>query len=222
MLCFLLTLIISSPSLFFASRCPFSQGVLSDRLVKECGVVHISSGDLLRDEVAQGTELGKQVEEIMKSGGLVSSAIMVTLMQKRMQDHPGKRILLDGFPRSRENAEDLVTLCGKPELALHLNCEDTVLIERILKRGQTGARADDNIDTALQRIRNYHKYHHITLDFLREENVPIVYLDCSATPDGVWEQLRAIGRLMRAAVRLPTNNNNGGESAENYSSFEIP
>jgi adenylate kinase len=76
----------------FCSIPCFIQGILSDHLVKECGVVHISSGDLLRDEVAQGTELGKQVEDIMKSGGLVSSAMKVTLMQKRMKDHPGKRV----------------------------------------------------------------------------------------------------------------------------------
>lgn len=173
------------------------KGLLSERLVKECGVVHISSGDLLREEVQSGSHLGKQVEEIMKSGGLVSSAIMVALMQKRMKDHPGKRILLDGFPRSAENARDLVTLCGKPELALHLDCDDTILIERILHRGKSGARADDNITTALQRIRNYHKFHQVTLDFLREERVPIVNLDCSTTPDGVWEQLSAVSRLMR-------------------------
>ena len=190
------------------------QGILSDRLVKECGVVHISSGDLLRDEVTQGSELGKQVEDIMKSGGLVSSAMMVTLMQKKMRAHPGKRVLLDGFPRSRENAQDLMMLCGKPELALHLSCEDTILIERILKRGKSGARADDNIDTALTRIRNYHKYHHVALDFLREENVPIVFLDCAATPEGVWEQLCAIGRLMRSAVKLP--------SGKNGDTFELP
>lgn len=182
------------------------KGVLSERLVKECGVVHLSSGELLRDEVAQGTELGKHVEEIMQSGGLVSSAIMVALMQKRMKDHPGKRVLLDGFPRSRENAEDLVTLCGKPELALHLTCDDTVLLERVMKRGESGDRADDNFQTAIQRIRNYHKYHHVTIDFLREQNVPIVYLDGSTTSEGVWEQLRSIGRLMRSAVRLPLGN----------------
>lgn len=181
-------------------------------------MVHLSSGDLLRDEVAQGTDLGKQVDDIMKSGGLVSSAIMVALMQKRMRDHPGKRILLDGFPRSRQNASDLVELCGKPELALHLDCDDTVLIERIMNRGLSGDRADDNIHTALQRIRNYHKYHHVTLDFLREEHVPIVYLDCSATPDGVWEQLRAVGRLMRNAVKLTADDGKGGKAHN----FEMP
>jgi len=176
------------------------KGLLSERLVKECGVVHLSSGDLLRDEVEAGTFLGRQVDETMKNGGLVSSAIMVALMQKKMKGHPGKRILLDGFPRSAENAKDLVTLCGRPELALHLDCDDCILIERILARGKTGTRADDNIHTALRRIRTYHKYHQLTLDFLRDEHVPIVNLDCSATPEGVWEQLRAVGRLMRKAV----------------------
>jgi len=186
------------------------KGVLSERLVKECGVVHISSGELLRDEVAQGTKLGKQVAEIMKKGGLVSSAIMVTLMQKKMKDHPGKRILLDGFPRSRENAQDLVTICGKPELCLHLTCDDTVLLERIMKRGQSSDRADDNFHSALTRIRTYHKYHNLTIDFLREQNVPIVFLDCSAPAEGVWEQLRSIGRLMRSAVRLPIDGSSNG------------
>ena len=101
---------------------------------------------------------------------------------------------------SAENARDLVTLCGKPELALHLDCDDTVLIERILNRGKSGERADDNIDTALQRIRTYHKYHNMTIEFLRQEQVPVVNIDCSATPDGVWEQLSAISRLMRKTL----------------------
>mmetsp|Transcript_58628 Transcript_58628/g.143368 ORF Transcript_58628/g.143368 Transcript_58628/m.143368 type:complete len:659 (-) Transcript_58628:243-2219(-) len=178
------------------------KGVLCERLVRECGVVHVSSGELLRREVEEGTELGKQVEGIMKSGGLVSSAIMVALMQKHMRDHPGKRILLDGFPRSLENARDLVALCGKPELALHLECDDTILMERIMKRGASGKRKDDNFETALHRIRTYHKAHDMTLQFLRDEHVPIVNLDCSATAEGVWSQLQSIGRLMRAAVKL--------------------
>lgn len=96
------------------------KGVLSQRLQEECGVVHLSSGDLLRTEVAAGSALGRQVKDIMARGELVSSAIIVALMKRRMRDHPGKRVLLDGFPRSLENAHDLVTLCGKPELALHL------------------------------------------------------------------------------------------------------
>lgn len=60
-------------------------------------MVHLSSGDLLRREIADDTKLGRTVKEIMSRGELVSSAIMVALMKKRMRDHPGKRVLLVGF-----------------------------------------------------------------------------------------------------------------------------
>lgn len=191
------------------------KGRLSQRLEKECHVVHLSSGNLLRDEVAQKTSLGRQVQGIMARGELVSSAIMVALMKKRMRDHPGKRVLLDGFPRSLENAHDLVTLCGKPELALHLVCDDTILMERIMKRREQ--REDDNFETALDRIRTYHRYHSSTIEWLKEQHVPIVNLDCTGPPESVWEQLKAIGRLMRPAVKV-RDTNGGGEADKDWSS----
>ena len=185
------------------------KGVLCHRLQHECHAVHLSSGELLRHEVARGSALGRQVQDIMTQGQLVSSAIMVALMKQHMRNHPGKRVLLDGFPRSLENAHDLTTLCGKPELALHLVCDDTVLLERILGRGADlpaqHRRQDDNFQTALERLRTFHKYHHQTMEWLREQHVPIVNLDCSGTPESVWQQLQAIGRLMRPAVKVPSN-----------------
>jgi len=89
--------------------------------------------------------------------------------------------------------------------------KDTVLIERILKRkeesAQDGAvRDDDNIKTALKRLRNYHKYLHVTVDWLRENRVPVVNLDCDCPPDQVWEQLLAIGRLVRPATSIDRDN----------------
>eukprot|EP00538_Stauroneis_constricta_P002364 CAMPEP_0119553528 /NCGR_PEP_ID=MMETSP1352-20130426/6260_1 /TAXON_ID=265584 /ORGANISM="Stauroneis constricta, Strain CCMP1120" /LENGTH=490 /DNA_ID=CAMNT_0007599959 /DNA_START=238 /DNA_END=1710 /DNA_ORIENTATION=+ len=197
------------------------KGLLSERLERECGVVHLSSGDLLRDEVRRDTVLGREVRDIMSRGELVSSAVIVTLMRRVMRDHPGKRVLLDGFPRSLQNAQDLVTLCGVPELALHLECDDTILMERILSRGEkqqqdesnSAKRTDDNVHTALKRLRTYHKYHHPTMEWLREQHVPVVNLDCSGTPEQVWEQLEAIGRLMRPATRLPTSGNAAAPAA---------
>lgn len=170
-------------------------------------MVHLSSGELLRDEVERGTPLGKEVSEIMERGELVSSAVITALIRRRTRNFPGRRILLDGFPRSLENARDFLSLMGQPELALHLDCDDTILMERIIKRQRQGEesgnkRADDNLDTAIQRLRTYHKYHHNTMDWLREQHVPIVNLDCSGTPENVWNQLLAIGRLMRPAAQL--------------------
>jgi hypothetical protein len=75
-----------------------------------------------------------------------------------------------------------------------------------LKRGGDEGRADDNIHTALKRLRTYHKYHNSTLEWLREQHVPVVHLDCSGDPQSVWEQLCAIGRLMRPATRIDADN----------------
>lgn len=183
------------------------KGILSDRLAEECGIVHLSSGDLLREEVERDTPLGRECADIMKRGELVSSAVITALIRRRMRAYPGRRVLLDGFPRSLENAHDFLNLCGKPELALHLDCDDTILMERIMNRSREGGengnqRLDDNFETAIQRLRTYHKYHKPTMDWLREQHVPIVNLDCSMTPDNVWNQLLAIGRLMRPAAEV--------------------
>jgi len=189
------------------------KGILCERLVKECGVVHLSSGDLLRNEVERNTPLGKEVATIMERGELVSSAVITALTRRHTRNFPGKRVLLDGFPRSVENASDFLDLMGTPELALHLDCDDTILMERIMKRGQQGiehgnVRVDDNFETALQRLRTFHKYHKPTMDWLREQHVPVVNLDCSSTPQNVWNQLLAIGRLMRPTLSNTKNNVN--------------
>jgi adenylate kinase len=176
------------------------KGALCKKLEQHCHVVHLSSGDLLREEVERDTILGREVAEIMKRGELVSSAVIVSLVRRRMRHHPGKRVLLDGFPRSLQNAHDMVELCGKPELALHLECDDTVMLERILNRNDN--RADDNFETALQRLRTYHKSHHTTMEWLKDQGVPVVNLDCSGTKEHVWDQLLAIGRLMRPACAV--------------------
>ena len=194
------------------------KGALCERLAADCSAVHLSCGEMLREEVEAQTPLGKEVQEIMDRGDLVSSAVVTALMRRRMRQHPGRRILLDGFPRSLENARDFVQQCGPPELALHLDCDDTILLERILARGGQSAkdaeraeaegkivnvRADDNVHTAIQRLKNYHKHHSPTMSWLKEIKVPIVELDCSGSKDDVWGQLMAIGRLMRPAVKLP-------------------
>jgi adenylate kinase len=194
------------------------KGALCERLERDCGAVHLSCGEMLRREVEADTPLGREVRDIMATGGLVSSAVVTALMRRRMRQHPGRRILLDGFPRSLENARDFVELCGPPELALHLDCDDCVLLERILERGGRSAReaeraakegkvvnvrADDDVHTAIQRLKNYHKHHKPTMDWLKSIRVPIVELDCSGSKEDVWQQLMAIGRLMRPAVKIP-------------------
>jgi adenylate kinase len=157
---------------------------------------------MLREEVKASTPIGQQVASIMARGDLVSSELITTLLRRRMRAFGGRRLLLDGFPRSRQNAIDFEAQCGRPELALHLTCPEDIMIERILRRAESEGRADDNRETATQRICVYKEAGSPTLDWLRERKVPIVELDSSGTPCETWNQLLVVGRLMRSAVAL--------------------
>jgi len=208
------------------------KGELCRRLATTCGAVHLRSVVVLFFGFGSNLFVLSRFyfgDVLPPSPLSCSNVIHHTLRGKR--NSPKKRLvpLLDGFPRSLENARDFVELCGPPELALHLNCDDTVMIERILSRAANGggggggddsgdandagaaaaaaaaARSDDNVHTAIQRLKNYHKHHNPTMSWLKEIRVPIVELDCSGTKEDVWGQLTAIGRLMRPAVKLPVH-----------------
>jgi len=98
------------------------KGMICGKIALFCGAVHLSSGEMLREEVASDTYLGKEVADIMKKGQLVSSGVIISLIRRRMREYPGRRILLDGFPRSLKNASNFSDQCGKPELALFCHC----------------------------------------------------------------------------------------------------
>jgi len=89
-----------------------------------------------------------------------------------------------------------------------------------MERGSSAQvpREDDNFHSALKRLRTFHTYHHVTMDWLRNNHVPIVNLDCSGSAESVWSQLVAIGRLMRPAVKLPVPDKMLEEEEKDWSS----
>jgi adenylate kinase len=161
---------------------------------------HVSCGDMLRDEVAAATPIGNQAAGIMAKGELLPSSMITTMLRRRLRGLGGRRLLLDGFPRSRQNAIDFEEQCGRPELALHLVCSEEVMIERIMRRAESEGRADDTLETARRRVQVYRESGAPTMAWLREARVPIIELDCSGTPEDVWAQLLVVGRLMRPVV----------------------
>ena len=109
------------------------KGTQAARLVEHYGIAHISTGDMLREEVAKGTELGNQAKSIMAAGGLVSDELIIAIVQERIKkDDCAKGFILDGFPRTvvqAEKLEDMVEFLlphyvaeGKNQLVIGIGC----------------------------------------------------------------------------------------------------
>lgn len=130
------------------------KGTQSEKLVAEYGVPQISTGDLLRNAVANETELGKKAKVAMDAGELVSDDIVVGMIRERL-DQPDTEngFILDGFPRSLSQAEALDKLLNKLDRPLqaviHVKVDNEEIVQRLLDRG----RADDNEETIRNRLK---------------------------------------------------------------------
>ena len=181
------------------------KGTMCARIVDEAKVRHISCGDILREEVESGTPLGKEIHEIMKQGGLVEPAVVLALLRRRMSAYPGAIILLDGFPRSQQNAADFNGLVGKPSAVIYLDCPPETMVQRIIKRGRESSegekRADDNEETAMKRISTFNSQGKPTLEYLETIDVPIVRVDACQSPDDMWNELMSQPNIISNRVK---------------------
>jgi len=127
------------------------KGTQAQRLAEQQGLLHLSTGDLLRAEVAAGTALGQEAEAVMARGELVSDALVLAIVRSRLEAHTGGW-LLDGFPRNVAQADALAALLAELdqqiELVVLMELDDAVLVQRLLSRG----RADDNEQVIRHRL----------------------------------------------------------------------
>ncbi len=139
------------------------KGTQSAKLIDEYGLYHISTGELLRDHIARGTELGKTADKYISEGQLIPDELMISILddvlEKDAKDKPG--VVFDGFPRTIPQAEALNSLLEKRGTQLHavigLEVPEDELVERMLKRGKDTGRADDTLETIKKRLDVYHR-----------------------------------------------------------------
>lgn len=135
------------------------KGTQAKRIAEEYGVPHVSTGDLFRAAIADGSELGKQVEPLLAAGQLVPDDLTVALIREQLADGDG--FVLDGFPRNLAQAEALDAMLGeigRPlDAILLLELEDDVARERMLKRAEIENRADDTPEVIERRLATYHE-----------------------------------------------------------------
>ena len=132
------------------------KGTQAQRLIEKYGLIHLSTGDLLRSEIAAGTALGLKAKAIMDQGELVSDALVIDMIEHRLDAHPhAKGFIFDGFPRTQAQAEALDDLLQKKGTGivalLSLEVDETELIKRLLLRGQHSGRPDDQNEQVIRR-----------------------------------------------------------------------
>ncbi len=165
--------------------CPGAgKGTQAKKLSQHYGIAHISTGDLLRDQIARGTELGKKVSKIMEEGGLVSDEIVSAMLAERIKEDDCKKgYILDGYPRNLAQAEGLEAITGPLDKVVCFEVEDSIIVDRMTGRRSCPKckamfhtkynppkvegvcdvcgekliqRKDDNEETVVNRLKVYH------------------------------------------------------------------
>ena len=136
------------------------KGTQSALLVEKYGFKHISTGDVLRAEIKKGTELGKTAQGFIDNGQLIPDELMISILAGVYDALcPCEGVIFDGFPRTVPQAEALKVMLAErgTEVAamLELNVPDEMLMERLINRGKTSGRADDNEETIRKRLSVY-------------------------------------------------------------------
>jgi adenylate kinase len=137
------------------------KGTQAKRLADEYGLVHISTGDMLRAAIDEGSDLGEQVQGIVESGALVPDDLIVEIMRRRLSANGAANgFILDGFPRTMAQADALDAMLrdiGQPlDVVFELQLSDEECLKRMQQRAQDEGRADDTPETMAKRLEIYH------------------------------------------------------------------
>ena len=153
------------------------KGTQSDLMIEHYGLGHISTGDVLREEIKKGTELGKTAKSYIDGGNLIPDDLMVSILAK-VYDGFGrghKGVIFDGFPRTISQAEALKKMLDergdKIAAMIELDVPEDELMTRLIKRGQMSGRADDNEETIKKRLVVYHSQTQPLIEWYKQEGL---------------------------------------------------
>jgi adenylate kinase len=169
------------------------KGTQAKRISVEHGIPHIATGDMFREAIAAGTELGRQIEPVYNSGGLVPDDVTIALIRERLaQPDAEDGFVLDGFPRNLAQAEALDEMLGSIgrglDAILLFAVSDAVGLERALRRAEIEGRADDTREVIEKRLAIYHDQTEPIVEHYRATG-KLVPLHAERSIDEVWAEI---------------------------------
>jgi len=172
------------------------KGTQAKQLSQSCEVPHISTGDILRAAVANGTELGKKAQFYMDAGELVPDELIINLIRERLTaDDASSGWILDGFPRNVEQAaflDELLQEIHQPfDCVVNLEVPDEVIVSRLVQRGSQEGRSDDTESTIRHRLEVYRERTEPLIDFYRNRQ-QLVSVDGNQPVDDVTDDLAKV------------------------------
>jgi adenylate kinase len=152
------------------------KGTQAIKIAEKYGWKHVSTGDILRAEVKQGTPLGLKVKAVMEAGTLVSDELLIEIMESVFRKHPDAGgFVLDGFPRTLKQAKELdqmlIKLGTNVSLVLSLDVNEEELVKRLLKRAQEQGRKDDTEEVIKNRLVQYHQHTKPLIEYYKEKKL---------------------------------------------------
>ncbi len=150
------------------------KGTQSELLIEKYGLNHISTGDVLRKEIAAQTALGKIADSHISKGQLVPDYLIIDMLANVLDTQKEREgVIFDGFPRTLKQGKALNKILEERDselsVVINLSVEEEELMERLLKRGQTSGRSDDNQETIAARLKVYHEQTAPLIDFYKKE-----------------------------------------------------
>merc|ERR1712142_1227671 len=191
--------VLQDPKVLFIVGGPgCGKGTQCERLVNAFGLSHLSSGDLLRDEVASGSALGKSLEEAMKNGQLVGLETVLTLIRNAMVKltlKNSKGFLIDGYPREIRQGTLFESTVKPCDAVVYFKAKDATMTKRLMHRGKTSGRVDDNEETIKKRLVTFHESTQPVVDHYKVKKMLIEIPADGEVDDITMEALDKVGKI---------------------------
>ena len=169
------------------------KGTQSERIVEKYGINHISTGDVLRAEIKNGTELGKTAKGYIDQGQLIPDELMIDILASVFDSFKdSKGVIFDGFPRTIAQAEALKKMLAERgqdvSVMVDLDVPEEELMVRLIKRGKDSGRADDNEETIKKRLHVYHSQTAPLIDWYKNEK-KYQHINGLGTMEGIFAEI---------------------------------